>query len=272
MFYVGIDIAKHNHEAAILDGNGDAVCKPFSFPNTADGCNKIITVFAKHNIAKENVIVAMEATGHYWLSVYSFFVDLGYDVKVLNPIQTDSFRDLSIRKCKNDIVDSINIAKLIRYGEFSACKAPNESTVAIKNLSRFRFFLVDSCSDLKRKAISLLDQVFPEYASLFSDTFGITSRELLLKFTIPEEFLSVSTTKLTNFIEKASRGRLGRTKAEKIKLAAESSFGVTFATQSFAFQLRLIVQQIDFIENQLDELEKQITNLLDETTDRKSVV
>lgn len=266
MFYIGIDIAKHNHEAVILDNNGDIIEKPFSFKNTADGCNKILAAFTKHDISKDNVIIAMEATGHYWLSVYSFFVDYCFDVKVVNPIQTDAFRSLSIRKCKNDVIDSINIAKLIRFGEYSSCKVPDENVIALKNLSRYRFYLVDCCSDLKRKAIALLDQVFPEYADLFSNLFGITSRELLLKYTIPEEFLTVSTKKLTNFIEKASRGRLGKSKAEQLKSAAQNSFGITYATKSFAFQLKQIVEQIDFIENQLSEAEAEISALLKNTT------
>jgi transposase len=266
MFYVGIDIAKRTHEAAIIDDRGNKLCKPFSFPNTAEGCEKILDILSAHDISVENVVVAMEATGQYWLSVYSFFFEHGYDVKVLNPIQTESFRGINIRKCKTDIIDSINIAELIRFGKYTSSAVPDESTFAIKNLSRYRLYLVDACADLKKKAICLLDQVFPEYADLFSDIFGAASRELLLKFSTPEEFSTVSTVKLANFIDKASNGRLGREKAEQVKQAAQNSFGVTFAVQSFAFQLKLIMEQIGFIENQVDELDNQISALVEKTT------
>jgi len=265
MFYIGIDIAKHNHEAALLDERGVVLTKPFSFSNSSSGCEKVLTAMVKHDISKHNVIIGMEATGHYWLSVYSFFTDLGFDVKVVNPIQSESFRRINIRKVKNDSVDSICIADLMRFGKFSNCSVPDESIVALKNLSRYRFALVDSCSDLKRRAITILDQIFPEYASLFSDTFGITSKELLLKFTIPEEFVAISTAKLANFITKASNGRLGRTKAEEIKAAAETSFGIKYALSSFSFQLRQIIDQIAFIESQVEELEKKLAILLKES-------
>jgi transposase len=266
MLYVGIDIAKRNHEAAIIDEAGNKLCKPFSFPNTAEGCEKILNALSAYDVPNEKVIVAMEATGQYWLSVYSFFFERRFDVKVLNPIQTDSFRGLNIRKCKTDVIDAVNIAELIRFGKYAACAVPDESTFALKNLSRYRLYLVDSCADLKKKAICLLDQVFPEYADLFSDTFGATSRELLLNFSVPEEYSAVSTTKLANFISKASKGRLGRTKAEALKQAAQNSFGVTFAVQSFAFQLKLIVEQIGFVEEQIDELDAQIAELVGTTT------
>ena len=32
MFFVGIDIAKNSHEAAVIDESGNVVVKPFKFP------------------------------------------------------------------------------------------------------------------------------------------------------------------------------------------------------------------------------------------------
>ena len=77
--------------------------------------------------------------------------------------------------------------------------------------------------DLKRKVIALLDQVFPEYEKLFSDTFGVSSMELLSQYTTPEEMLSVSSQQLAEVLEKASRGRLGAEKAVEIQDAAKNS-------------------------------------------------
>ena len=95
----------------------------------------------------------------------------------------------------------------------------------------------------------MLDQVFPEYCKLLSDTFGVTSSELLHKYLTSEDMLSVSTTKLTNFISKCSKGHFGREKAIQIKNAAANSFGVKFTTDAFAFQIRQMLEQINFIEN-----------------------
>ncbi len=38
---------------------------------------------------------------------------------------------------------------------------------------------------------ALLDQAFPEYDSLFSDTFGVTSKEVPAKYPAPEDLLNV---------------------------------------------------------------------------------
>lgn len=265
MFYCGIDIAKYKHEASVIDTNGKAMLDSISFTNDKQGCEKILAVFQKFEISPADVIIGMEATGHYWLSVYAFFLELGYNVKVINPIQSEAFRKMYIRQTKNDSKDSFIIAQIMRFGQYSATSLSEENIIALRQLSRYRLALVDACGDCKRRVIALLDQVFPEYDNLFSDTFGSSSTELLLNCPTPEDMLAISTRKLTNILNKASRGRLGKEKAEEIKAAAEGTFGIAFAKDAFAFQIKQLIQQIVFTEKQLSELEEQIADLLHKT-------
>ncbi|MFS8541641.1 MAG: IS110 family transposase, partial [Tissierellales bacterium] len=123
----------------------------------------------------------------------------------------------------------------------------------------------DECSDWKRKCIALLDQVFPEYSKLFSDTFGVTSKELLSKYPTPEDMLSVDAGTLAELLAKASKGRFSISKANEIQESASNTFGVSFAKDAFAFQIKQIIAQINFIEEQLKELETEISNLLHKT-------
>jgi transposase len=262
VFYCGIDIAKYKHEATVIDADGKALLDSISFSNTKEGCEKLLALFERMSVARDDVLIGMEATGHYWLSVHAFFLELGYDVKVINPIQSEAFRKMYIRQTKNDSKDSFIIAQIMRFGQFSATTLSEENIVALRQLSRYRLALVDSCGDCKRRVIALLDQVFPEYDSLFSDTFGITSKELLLQYPTPEEMLAVSTRKLTSLLLKTSHGRFGEEKAKQLKSAAEGSFGVSFAKDAFSFQIRQLMEQILFLENQTKELEEQIALLL----------
>lgn len=265
MFYCGIDIAKYKHEASVIDTNGKAMLDSISFTNDKQGCEKILAVFQKFDISPADIIIGMEATGHYWLSVYAFFIELGYNVKVINPIQSEAFRKMYIRQTKNDSKDSYIIAQIMRFGEYSATSLSDENIIALRQLSRYRLALVDACGDCKRRVIALLDQVFPEYDKLFSDTFGSSSTELLLNCPTPEDMLAISTRKLTNILNKASHGRFGKEKAEELKAAAKDTFGVAFAKDAFDFQIKQLMQQIVFLENQLAELEEQISKLLHET-------
>jgi transposase len=264
MFYVGIDIAKNNHEASIINEKGEKLSESISFSNTQKGCEKLIKLMERFSASKENTVIGMEATGHYWISLYSYLLELGYNLKVINPIQSDAFRKMYIRQTKNDSKDSFVIAQIMRFGQFSESSFSDEKTQALRQLCRYRFALVDECSDWKRKVIALLDQVFPEYSSLFSDTFGASSKEVLLAYPTPEDMLSISSDKLTELLQKSSRGRFSTDKAAQLQQAAKNSFGVKFAKDAFAFQIRQMISQITFIEEQLNDLEAEISRLLNE--------
>lgn len=264
MLFVGIDIGKNNHVASMMDEKGKVVFKAFSFSNTTDGGNALFSKLSSFSSDPSDFEIGMEATGHYWLSVYSFLFEKGFLLHVINPIQTDGWRKgTEIRKRKNDTIDSVLIADLIRYGQFVETRLADEDLFSLRTLTRFRTYLVESISDLKRKVVCILDQVFPEYQSIFSNIFGRTSKEILLQFSSPIDFENISSETLAKLLAQLSRQKVGATKAEQLKAAASSSFGITFAQNSFTFQLKALIEQISFIENQVKETETEISRIME---------
>lgn len=264
MLFVGIDIGKNNHVASMMDENGKVVFKAFSFSNTIDGGNALFSKFSSYSSSPSDFEIGMEATGHYWLSVYSFLFEKGFLLHVINPIQTDGWRKgTEIRKRKTDAIDSVLIADLIRYGQFVETRLADEDLFSLRTLTRFRTYLVESISDLKRKVVCVLDQVFPEYQSIFSNIFGKTSKEILLQFSSPIDFENVSSETLAELLAQLSRQKVGTQKAKQLKAAASSSFGITFAKNSFTFQLKALIEQISFIENQVKETEAEISSIME---------
>ena len=235
MLFVGIDIAKRNHEASVIAQDGRVVRKAMRFANSQAGYNKFMDMVRS---LKEPVVFGMEATGHYWLTLYTHLRNDGFTVHVINPIQSDALRGMYIRKTKTDSVDSVIIADVIRFGRYCETSVEPGDLQSMRELCRQRFYIIDMASDLKRKVIALLDQVFPEYEKLFSDTFGASSMEILSQYTTPEEMLSVSSQQLAEILEKASRGRLGAEKAVEIQDAAKNSFGIVMASSSFSLWRR----------------------------------
>lgn len=262
MFFIGIDIAKRSHQAAVTDISGNIIVKPFNFKNSSVGFAQLLSVLEQNAVQKESCVIGMESTGHYWYPLYFFLVEHQYNVKVFNPIQTAAFREIAIRKVKNDNLDSIMIADFTRFGRYSETYIPSENMLALKNLSRYRLSISDICGGLKKSTIALLDQVFPEYVTVFNDIFGATSKQLLEKYSTPDEFSEISTTKLTNFIHKVSHGRNGREKAELIKSAAQNSIGITYAVDTFSFQIKQLIEQIEFMEDKLSEIDSEMSKLL----------
>lgn len=264
MFIVGIDIAKHTHQASVMNPDGSLIGKSIKISNTSSGFEAFIAKLKDIDPDLSHFEFGMESTGHYWLNLYTHLSDLGCIVHVINPVQSDALRGLYIRQTKNDIKDSAIIADVIRIGRYCETTVSDDKMLALRDLTRQRFYLVDMISDLKRKSLTLIDRIFPEYPKLFSNTFGSTSLELLANCNTPEDIIAIDTDKLVEILSTASKGRFKREKAEKIKAAAKNSFGALLCTDSTSFMLKQFVEQIKFLENQLDELNEMISERLAE--------
>src|SRR5699024_7363267 len=131
----------------------------------------------QYNLTPDNAVVGLEATGHYWLTVFSFLHKLGFKTTVFNPLQSDALCHFYIRKTKTDVRDAYLIAQVIRISSTDETPFLEDDLLELRHLESLRFSFVDQCSDLIRKVISLLDQVFPEYERVFADVFGLSSTE-----------------------------------------------------------------------------------------------
>ena len=260
MFYLGIDIAKVNHVASLINDDGSILVKAIKFTNSIEGLEKLISSIKDFD--QSQIYCAMEATGSYWLSLFSALTDKGFNVSVFNPYQIKSFRGAyTNRKQKNDVIDSILIANFLHFNGTEQTSLPNDDLLALKNLTRYRSNLVGNISKAKTQVTGILDKVFPEYSELFSDTFGEASKQVLLNCPTPNEVVNFNTRKLANLLKKASRGRHSTDKVREVKSLAKNSFGIKFTGDACSFEIKQLVNQIIFLENQAHELEVKIKEL-----------
>ena len=260
MYYVGIDIAKRFHEAAVIDERGKVVVKRIKFQNSHSGYCKLMDSIRKLNRPVE---FAMEATGHYWFSLYAHLRQDNQTVRVIKPLQSDALRGLFIHETKNDTIDAFIIAEVLRIGRYTKTEVLPENIHALRELCRQRFYVIDMASDIKRKIIALLDQIFPEYEKLFTDTFGVTSMELLANFSTPEQMLSVDSQTLAELLQKASRGRFGIDKACQIQEYARNSFGIILASSSLSLIIKQYIEQLKSFESCIDVFDSEIAKIYD---------
>ena len=262
MIIIGIDIGKNKHEATLINEKGNIIGKSIKFENSTAGFNKLISSINNYNISNDKFVFSMEATGHYWLALFSKLVESDYNVQVINPIQTDACRKFFIRETKNDSKDSFLIAQVTRFNGYSKTTLPDEVMISLKELTRFRTFLVDDISDYKRKATVVLDKIFPEYTQIFSDTFGKTSKEILTKYPLPKDILDEDLESLAKVLSTSSKGRLGYSKAEQLQNLAKESFGIKFATEALVMEIKSILSTIEHLQNQVSKLDEKIAVLL----------
>lgn len=257
MYIVGIDIGKNHHEASIVSPEGKQIGRSLRFATTHKGADSLMSFIFK-NIGNSPCVFGMEATGHYWYPIYSFLKAKGYTIYVINPIQSDSLRKMYIRQTKNDSIDSFLIAKVIRFGQFGTTSMADENILAMRQLCRYRDSVISSRTEIKLRIGTIMEQIFPEYEKQFSSLWLSTSMGILEKYLTPENIENAPIDELFEIIKDKSHNRLTRAKAISIKEAAADTFGIKIAQDAFSFQLKQLIDRMNFLDKQIEALDCQI--------------
>ncbi len=264
-YYLGIDVGKFSHSICLLTQGGQKSI--FQIDNNKKGFEKLKEKLLKLNCGK-NILVGMEATGHYFLNLYDWLLKCNVtseQIALLNPLQVKSFRNTNLRGAKSDNVDAERIAVLLRFGDFKRCNVPLDKLMNLRELTRLRSDLVANIGDLKRKIISVLDRIFPEFMRIFSNRFGKTAIDLISNYT-PEELSELSLEKLRGIVKKLNdRGRsISKKKIQELHRASQNSIGITFGKEAFKIELDILIVRLKVFQDQLNSLEEKIKTLAKE--------
>lgn len=261
MISVGIDIGKRAHEACFLSADGREVRRSLRFTNSVDGAQRLLESL---QALKEPATIGLEASGHYWFGLQRFLEREGLAVQIINPLQTVGLRAIGVRKTKTDRRDAFVLADLIRIGRARRNYVPDDTILQLRELTRFRWSLVGQVGDIKRRILTVLDRVFPEFAEHFSDPFGATARQLLAQAASAAEFAALELDELTGLMERTSRRRFGREKAQDLQHDAGNSLGLTALGPAAQLEIRALLSQMALLEQQVKQTDTAVATLLEQ--------
>jgi len=268
-YYLGIDVGKFSHSLCLLTREGKK--EIFQIDNSREGFEKLKLKLSKLDCG-QNILIGMEATGHYFLNLYDWLLQYGLsadNIALLNPLQVKSFRNTNLRGAKSDNVDSERIAVLLKFGEFKRCNVAVDEMMSLRELTRLRADLVANIGSLKRKIISVMDRLFPEFMPIFSNRFGKATTELLKNCT-PEEIAELSLDELEKIIKNSStRGRsISKKKIAAIHEASKNSIGITFGRIGFQIELNILLIRMKVLKEQVEKLENEIQMIAKKTNSK----
>lgn len=215
-------------------------------------------------------LVGFEATGHYWLALYEFLARKGFQIVVLNPLEVKSYRNSGIRGSKTDKLDAKLILKTLIYSDkcFVTDSYP-EKIIELRNLCRLRHKLSQQKALSTNKLISILDIVFPEYQQVLSPK-SLASLNLLKKYPSPEKIATLPLPKLTKVLHQGSKGR-GDSEAwaKGLKQKASQSIGAKLGMDTFALEIKIVVERINQTAQQIKLLDKEIKAIFKELPESK---
>lgn len=255
-FYVGVDIAKYEHVASVLDGStGEFLLDSLHFDNNAKGFKLLLSNLSGLN--KKDVVIGFESTAHYHQTLFSYLSGKKYRCFLINPFMTSRFRSLSLRNAKNDNIDSRAIASFLSF-EYRNLIEDDFFLNELKELSIQRDSLLKRSSSLKTQLLTYLDRVFPELESIVSKA-GIHSkavRAILKECPTAGDISSTRIDHLQKLAKDASNNRYSSAKVLAIKEAAKTSVG--FPSGALGLKIRQTIQMLEELKKQIDEVNQAI--------------
>lgn len=268
---VGIDVAADSSWICIITPDGKEFAKPFKVNHFCENNlrNAVKSIKKAEKLYSTNSKIFLESTGIYHLPLFCYLKNLGFDVSVINPLISNSNKNVGIRKVKNDKFDSRRIANLGYDPTLKVSLIPTELILNLRSLCREYYSLVDYRSSYIIKLKSNLRLVFPGYVKVFSNIAGVTSLAILKKFSTPENIINSPSSELINFIALHSRKGIKNSKKSYDKLLAAAKSALNFRCNINSI-FKLISIQIQFIEEYNNKINLILSNIRDFVTENKS--
>lgn len=263
MIYVGIDVAKDKHDCFAMNSDGEILIEKLTIINNLDGFETLYNSLMNFSDSLDNIKVGLEATGHYSNNILNFLTEKGFNIYLINPLQTNLYvKGQSLRKTKTDKLDAHVIATMLVSDNLKPYIPVSYHISELKSLTRHRFRLVKENSKFKTSLVRLVDIVFPELPKIVSSVAQKSCLALLYELPSAKDIAECNLTHLTHLLSDNSYKHFGRDKAIQIRDLARNSIGLN--SNSVSFELKQTISIIQFIQEQLDDVEKRIKQILKE--------
>ncbi len=263
--FLGIDISKRGFDGCCIDREGTVLFR-VSLPMNRMGFEKLVTQLCAISLPKGSLLIGMESTACYHVSLFSFLMALGYRVSVINPLLIANFLKLQLRKTKTDRKDAAVIARFLFAHGACLAQARTDSPIAeLRELSRQRESLLHQMTALKCDIKRVLSITFPE----LERTMGIFTRSslrLLGRFPSARALAQANRDEVAPLLRPASRGRSTPVSVDTLLRVARSSVGA--ANPSREMILRQKASILVQLEEHLQEMTKTLIELCQSALER----
>lgn len=254
--FAGIDIASERHVLARLDAEGKPLGRPI--PVTEDQAGHAAALAA---LGPPPVLVAMEATGHYWKNLFAVLTAAGHDVALLNPFTARRFQDASLERTKTDAIDAEGLARLAFEKRPAPTRLHDAAAEALRELVRHRDRLRQDFDDRVRQLHRLVDLGFPEFTRYVRGLDSMLATALIAEHPTAQAFARANPRRLAR-LRYDGRHFVGPELADQLVGAAKRSVGQHHGPV-YAMQARHLCQDLDLWRRRLAEIDRDIEGLLD---------
>jgi len=263
MNYLGIDVSESTSRCVTLDNDGEKLAKAFTLQNNNHDFNKLLTRLKELNLSPDSLLIGLEATGIWWENLYCLLSERKFKVVILNPHQTNKFREALRKKAKTDDIDAYVIAGLLRSNDYAASFVPEEDIQILREITKLRYRLIKDRKDYGRQISSLLGLIFPEYeTTAIKNPFAISSIAILKSYPTAKH-LSGTKPKHIEKIVRSIKGNNFNIKAiQHLIDTAKNSIYSGRAKDARGMNLNILIAQFQQLEKSIAELDQRMFDIL----------
>ena len=263
MNYLGIDISKSTSRFVFLDNNGEKLIKAFTLQNNHQDFSNLLSRLKEANLKPDNLLIGIEATGIWWENLYCLLTDKGFKVIVLNPHQTNKFREVLRKKAKTDDIDAYVIAGLLRSNEYAASFIPEESIQVLREIVKLRYRLVKDRKNYERQACSLLSLVFPEYSqTAIKNPFAVASIAILKAYPTAKHLVNAKLKQIEKIVRSIKGNNFNIKEIQHLIDTARTSIYSGRAKDARGLNLGLLLTHAELLGASIADLDRRIDEIL----------
>lgn len=258
MDFAGIDIASETHVLAVVSAEGEVRVRPTPFGEDAQG----YALLFEHLGSPPHVVVAMEATGHYWKNLFAALCARGFRVALINPLRTHRFAEEDLQRTKTDSIDALGIARFAAQKHPPTTPLTDEATDELRESVRLRDRIVQELGDRVRQLHRLVDLGFPELTRYVRTLDSPLATALLRHYPTAQAFVRVGPTRVAK-LSYDGRHRVGLELAQQIVAAARQSVGAHHGP-AYRLQVQYLCEDLDTLRLRLRQLDADLQRRLDD--------
>lgn len=118
--------------------------------------------------------VVMESTGSYWIPVYRFLEEAGFDVHLVDARQVKY-----VPGRKTDVLDCQWLQKIHTFGLLSSAFVPDQHIIGLRHLWRWRKHWVEECAQAIQHMQRALTEMNLHLHVVLSDISGVTGMAII---------------------------------------------------------------------------------------------
>ena len=260
----GIDVSKDFSDMCILAPDNIVFRRVKIFHDRTSMERSLIALREAEEEFEAKPVLVMESTSHYHRLLWQFMTEAGYEVIVINPIQSGGLKNINVRKVKNDQVDAFKLALLYRLKTLRPSLMPKENVAALRDLSRQHVEVMNDVTRYTNRLRAMLDQSFPGYASVFPEPGSTGSLAVLEWCATPDELLAADEDAVVNLLKKVCRRGLkwAQQKTEKLLACAKSAASICIRRDSYAVLIRTCVATLHFLLANVRALDAEMKRIV----------